>query len=260
MQNIVEYTLFADESGTSSADKCYTIGCVLVPAYMLNDFELEIQNLIQIHNLPSQEYKWTHIKNNYGTINFMIDAIRLILRSDASFICMVVWKEHYRKWRGDEENAFYTTYTHLIEFCAKIFKSSIKAKIDDKQDSYAKHHEVVQIIANHKLKNRLGSVRNVEKCNSKNEILIQVADLLTGAINSSHNLFLNKHAQINPGKRLVISKLAETIGWDALHYDTFPNASFNIWHFPWEEYRGIPATKPIIPNYDVGYVKPDFFN
>jgi hypothetical protein len=35
MENKAEYTLFADESGTSSADKCYMIGCILVPQYLL---------------------------------------------------------------------------------------------------------------------------------------------------------------------------------------------------------------------------------
>lgn len=253
------YTLFADESGTSSSEKCYTIGCVLIPAFMVDDFRSEILSLIEVHNLPDQEYKWTRIKNNYGIINFMIDILRLILESDASFICKVVWKEHYRNWRGHQETAFYKTYTNLIEYCARIFNTNIKAKIDDKQDAYDKHHEVVQIIANHKLKDRLGSIDNVERCDSKSEILIQVADLLTGAINASHNLFLNRDAQLNSGKRLAISKLAETIGWDALHYDTFPNASFNIWHFPMKEFRNNPATRKIVQNFNVSYLTPDTF-
>lgn len=259
MSQNVEYALFADESGTSTADKCYSIGCVLVPLEHLSAFEADVLGLIQTHNLPNHEYKWSRIRNNYGVINFMIDILRLILRTKASFICKVVWKEPFMLWHTDEEKAFYVTYTNLLKQCAERLNSDIKAKIDDKQDSYDKHHEVVQIIANHKLKDLLGTVSNVERCNSKNEILIQTADLLTGAVNASHNIFLNNNAQINAGKKLAIKKLAETIGWDELHYDTFPNADFNIWHFPWQEYRGHPATRAIIPNYDVSYVKPDVF-
>lgn len=259
MPKTVEYALFADESGTSNADKCYSIGCVLVPLVHLNTFEANILDLVKTHNLPAHEYKWSRIRNNYGVINFMIDTLRLILQTKASFICKVVWKEPFAMWHTNEERAFYVTYTNLLKQCARRLNSDIKAKIDEKQDSYDKHHEVVQIIANHQLKDLLGSVSNVERCNSKNEILIQVADLLTGAINASHNVLLNKNAQINPGKKIAIKKLAETLGWDELHYDTFPNADFNIWHFPWQEYRGKPATKAISPNYKVAYVTPDDF-
>ncbi|RUO32430.1 DUF3800 domain-containing protein [Aliidiomarina soli] len=251
----MEYSLFADESGISNADSCFTIGCVLVPRQHLQQFEAEISKLIEKHNLPTdRELKWSRVKRSYAVINFMIDVVRLIMSSPASFICKVTWKEHYRNWHKNEEEAFYKSYTMLMDFCARRLNSEIKAKIDDKSDAYNKRHEVVEIIANRQLKG-LGRINSVTKCDSKAELLIQVADLLTGAVNASHNLWLTQgKAEIHEGKLVAISKIAECLGWSNLHHDTYPNADFNIWHFPGEEYRAQPSTEHVDPNLDVKYI------
>ena len=78
-------------------------------------------------------------------------------------------------------------------------------------------------------KGRLASVRKVP---SSQYVGIQIADLLTGAINAAHSLKLNPNLPIHPGKRLAIEQLAELLGWDDLCYDTMPSEKFNIWHFP----------------------------
>jgi Protein of unknown function (DUF3800) len=255
----MQYVLYADESGTSPVDSCYTIGCLLVSKDFLPEFKRSILELVDEHNLPSgRELKWQSIKNHYGIINFMIDVAKILLNNPSvRFVCKVTWKKHYHKWEMDEEAAFYTSYTMLLKFCADQLNSGIEAAIDNKSDSYGKQTEVVQTIANHQLKDKLGHVDVVEKYDSKDEVLIQVADLFTGAINASHNLWLKPNAQIHAGKKIAISKLAECFGWDALHYDTFPNTSLNIWHFPQNEYRGKPRTMAVKPNRGVSYISRD---
>jgi len=74
---------------------------------------------------------------------------------------------------------------------------------------------------------------------------VQVADLLTGAITSSHIRYLSPNAPINDGKLLTINRLSSMIGWDDLCYDTYPHPCLNIWHFP-TEYRAMP--KSLAPN------------
>lgn len=257
----MDYSLFADESGTSPADKCFTIGCLLVPSHFLNDFEQRVHELIKKHNLPNErELKWARVKKSYGMVNFMIDLTQLISNSPASFICKVAWKKHYYNWQSNEEVAFYKSYTMLMSYCARILKSNISAKIDDKSDSYNKRAEVVEIIGNNNLKDKLGSISDVKKCDSKSELLIQIADLFTGAINASHNLYLNPNADIHKGKVLAIRKVAECLGWDALHYDTYPNANINIWHFPEKEFRAVPNTLEIKPNSEVAYISREDVN
>lgn len=82
----------------------------------------------------------------------------------------------------------------------------------------------------------------MEKVNSKHNVGIQIADLLTGAITASRSMYLNEDFKINAAKALFINKLSQILGWESLHFDTYPESKFNIWHFP-EECRNTPETK-----------------
>lgn len=70
---------------------------------------------------------------------------------------------------------------------------------------------------------------------------MQLADVLTGAINTAHVLRLQTVA-VHPGKHLALERLASQLGWNHLAYDTYPHPKFNVWHFPME-YRG-PSRDP----------------
>jgi|26BtaG_2_1085354.scaffolds.fasta_scaffold03963_1 hypothetical protein len=250
----MEYAMFADESGTNDGLDCFAIGCILIPVEVLDEFYGEVTALIKKHNIPNNELKWEGIRNSHGRVNFLIDVVKLLLADNPYvFVSMVVLKEPYRKWRSDKEEAFYTCHTELMTFCARELNSTLVAKIDDKSDAYDKHHEVVKIIANYNLKNGGGQIKSVNRENSRDELLIQVADLITGAITAGHNLFQAPDMDIHAGKRLAIQKIAASLGWDGLHYDTWPNTKFNIWHFP-TEFRATPMTENVRPMFDVPYV------
>lgn len=255
----MEYTMFADESGTNDGLSCFSIGCILIPTERLKTFEDEITDLLVKHNIPSNELKWEGIRNSHGRINFLMDVIKLLLSDNPYvFVGMVVLKAPYRKWHSNQEEAFYTCHTELMTYCARELNSTLVAKIDDKSDAYAKQHEVVQIIANYHLKDVAAQVKSVHKESSKQELVIQIADLITGAITAGHNIFQNPKMDIHLGKRLAIQKVAACFGWDKLHYDTWPNTSFNVWHFP-IEFRAKPRTVALQPVFDVTYVTRDNF-
>lgn len=73
---------------------------------------------------------------------------------------------------------------------------------------------------------------------------IQFCDIITGAVNASHNLILDQKYSINNGKRELIKEFASLLGWDDLCYDTYPNNILNIWQFP-IEYRAYSGSKEI---------------
>jgi hypothetical protein len=61
-------------------------------------------------------------------------------------------------------------------------------------------------------------------------------------------------------QKLLISKLASTLGWPDLYYDTYPNPKFNIWHFPDDKkgasrWRAIPASRDVVFCADVAPVR-----
>ena len=190
-------------------------------------------------------------------MNLAIDLLRYILISNLCFNSIVVLKAPYKKWQRDRmDEAFYTTYSFLLRHCLQGREGDCVAFIDDRSEKYRKQDEALQIITNRMLDKIAvkAKLTAVNKSDSKKYAGIQAADLLTGAIKASHHLFLASDLRLSSGKKLLLDRLAATLGWDALHYDTWPNQQFNIWHFPQAEYRAMPRTATVQPNYHVPYV------
>lgn len=249
---------FADESGTHEGTKCYTIGVISFEADKLACFEEHFQKLIQGHGVVG-EAKWGKISNSHGLVNFVLDCLNAVLHSKtASFDAIVVNKDLFRNWEAlEHEEAFYQTYTYLLRHITRRDGDTEKVFIDERSDSYPKRHEVVETISNRMLAQLAsrGRIESIEKVNSKSYVGIQVADVLTGAMNSGHQCFLDPATEINTAKRVTIQRLSAMLGWNDLCYDTMPSPRFNIWHFP-QEYRACPKTQEVKISSHVPYVKP----
>ena len=238
------FSVFADESGTSAGDDCYGIGALVVAAANLRRFETWVTGVMRKHKVTS-EIKWKGISTSYAPMNLAIDLLAGLLKSSGRFSTIMVHKPSYRKWALDPEKAFYTTYTLLLVHRAKVKKGEYRVAIDGRDDRYAKHDEVVETVSNSMLRKVAAKSEFVDVCkqDSKSTLGIQVADILTGAITAAHNLWLKPDRQISPGKQLLLSKLAGVLTWPDLCCDTYPDAPFNIWHFPQEYWRSRPATR-----------------
>ena len=232
---------FADESGTDGNSRCYAIGVLSFEQRHRRTFEAEFERLRQVHKIRS-EVHWTKVGNSCGIINFILDWFDLLLRSATGrFDCIVVNTSDYRQWsrRGaDREAAFYKTYTFLLNHMARQVGAPSRVLIDDRNDRYSKHHEVVETVANHMLRRSAErGTLDVERVASREEPGVQLADVLTGALQASHRRSLGDPRTVNRGKSLAIARLAARIGWADLCHDTLPDSKFNVWHFP-KEYRG----------------------
>jgi len=249
--------LFTDESGIVGPEQCYSIGALIVPENGVEELDQLVKDLTRAHGVMG-EIKWNKVANSHGLINFGLDILKRILGGKYSYSAIVVNKPLYNNWKKDKNKAFYQTYTFLVKYCAERLKQGVAVQMDNKQESYPKHHEVVQIISNHMLAqvNSTGEIISTTKVESKQHLGVQVADILTGAINSAHCRFFSPAMQISLGKKVFIKRMAQSLGWDDVIYDTMPNTRFNIWHFP-IEYRATPETKQIQPNLQVPFVKAD---
>jgi hypothetical protein len=249
---------FADESGTDPKSACYAIGVLLLDSERVEDFNQIVADLRQAHGVPN-ELKWTKIGTSHGEINLLLHVLEKVLKSGvASFDAMVVNKSLYRNWQtgvADREKAFYQTYTFLLRHILNRVKDTAEIFIDDRSDSYDKQHEVVETIGNRMLSKLQSSGRlaSIKKADSKETPGIQVADLITGAIVAGHNLHLNPGFRMHHGKGVALARVAQSLGWDRLCYDTYPEPQFNVWHFP-IEYRATPATVKIVPASQVPFV------
>ena len=253
----MDYLVFGDESGTTGNDPCYSIGLLCIPKEKLDEFNQYIESLKSRRGIVG-ELKWQKIKNSSGQANICLDILSMVLKSSCCFHSIIVEKAKYNNWRIKRESAFYKTYTLLLKNTAEQVKSPLKVIIDQKCDKYKRNDEVVGIVANNML-SQIGSdkiISEVKMQDSKLHAGLQVVDILTGAVNSGYMKYLNKNIKLSKAKEASFIKMAEMLGWDKLHYDTYPNKDFNIWHFPIEN-KANPATKIIVPNFHVSAVQDD---
>ena len=242
---------FADESGTSKASPCYSIGMLAVPRYYFFEFNSAIELIYQRSGIQG-EIKWEKVRKSSGQVNLCIEILKFILSSPCTFHAIAVAKAPYRKWHSNEEEAFFTTYDFLMRESSKGKNAKVTVFADQKSTSYPKQDEVMQIITNHMLAKvpTSSNIQHVSMEDSKFHWGLQAVDIITGAINSSYHLYFDPKAKMQQAKKIAISKMAQVIGWDSLAYDTMPDEHFNIWHFP-PETRAMPATKKVMPNFNV---------
>lgn len=204
---------FADESGTDGKTKCYAIGVVSFDADYLTGFEKHFRSLLVTHGVQG-EGKWTKVRTSHGLINFTLDALNSILNSrTASFDAIVVNTALFNNWNSvsmTREDAFYQTYIFLLRHIARRANLPAEVYIDDRSDSYAKRDEMVEKIGNHMLVQLAseGRLSAVQKVPSHGCLGVQVADLLTGAINAAHLRWLNQDLSLHHGKEVAIERIS----------------------------------------------------
>lgn len=239
------FMIFADESGTDNNHKCYSIGAIKLSISQYKNFTRMFSEEKQKHKVVG-ELKWNKIGNSYGTNSFCKKLFEYIIKNKIVVGIIVVKKDVFRQWQENKEKGFYMTYNFLLRHLLINSPADFDVYIDDRQDSYDKQDEVMEIITNRML-NKIGAeakINKVTKSNSKLLIPIQFCDIITGAVNASHNLILDQKYSINNGKRELIKEFASLLGWDDLCYDTYPNNILNIWQFP-IEYRAYSGSKEI---------------
>ncbi len=235
---------FADESGIHPASHCYGIGAFVVPSNHVSLIEARARMILAEHGI-NYELKWNRVGKSGPIIEASLAGINLLLNSGASFHGIIVEKATYRKWRSAQEEAFYTTYQLLASDIARSIESSFDFWIDFRSDSYAKRAEVMKIITNYTSARspNAATLRDVSMVDSKDHAILQLTDVLIGAITADTHRFLTKSGDpLTPGKEEVIRRIAGLLGWERLCYDTFPSREFNVWHFP-PEFRNRPGTR-----------------
>lgn len=245
MSTSIKHLIFADESGTDSSHRCYTIGAIKTNNIQLDLLINEFDKLYKECGIVG-EVKWKKVGSSGGIGRFALRLFQYIILNEIEISFIVVKKDVFRAWNNDKESGFYMTYNYLLRHILKVEKGNCHVFIDNRTDSYKKQNEVMEIITNNMLGqlNAESNINKVEKSDSKTYKAIQIIDLFTGAINASTNLFLDPMFKNNTGKKTFIKELSNMLGWDALHYDTWPNNYINIWHFP-IEFRNFPKTKNI---------------
>ncbi|MCA9855473.1 MAG: DUF3800 domain-containing protein [Dehalococcoidia bacterium] len=229
------YRVFGDESGIHKGVPCYGIGCIVVPEPEVDRLQARVAEVFRQNGVGDREMKWSAIRRHNATIQAARDATRLLIQEEVMFQAIVVNKRLYRNWPGNEEEAFYKTYSFLVKSIGDRLAGQFRVMIDDRSDRYARRAEVVQIVTNRFLQSAPDAdnrILGVEKVDSKVHPLLQMTDVWLGAITASTNCHVVECTDDHLGKTVIANDLAQAVGWDGLHFDTMPNRIFNVWHFP----------------------------
>lgn len=240
----MKFTIVCDESGTNS--RHLVIGALIIPR--INHILLieELKQLKHKLNLRWEgEVKWKKISRTYlPKYKELLEWFFTHLKSNHyRFRAHVIdtCKKEYREYGdGDKETSFYKVFYHLLMRCIKRLAieeegSNILILLDDKTNRYPFRLEKLKETLNRALKRDLkisNLIANVEyrvSSGQQPEGLIQIVDVLIGAIGHVRN-GCSKVQNASQAKQEMIKHIEELVQ-AKLEYDTHAAAAFNIWTF-----------------------------
>ncbi|MGB9594594.1 MAG: DUF3800 domain-containing protein [Anaerolineae bacterium] len=223
--------VYADESRLKE-ERYMLIGGLWVPAPAEAALRADIAKLRAESRLTA-EFKWTKVSR--AKLSAYQDLVGTFLKHcDAAFHCIVIdvtLLDYSTFSRGDAELGFYKFYFQLIS--RKLLSGyHYLVFTDARRNRRAYRLDVLKICTNRWWAKQQGipeaaPVRAVEARNSKEEDLIQLADVLLGAV----GYVWNGHAE-SPAKVDLIGHIEQSLGGVSLGKGT-PRSSckFNIWHW-----------------------------
>ena len=217
-----------------------------MPAASYADLDRRLRRILRGRNI-THELKWSDTPSR-AHIEAACEGVEVLLNNGARFYSIITEKATFRNWQKDKEEAFYQTYQLLASHVARSGDDPFEMRIDQRSDSYGKRTEVVRIITNYATAKRHGTadLLDVTMIDSRTNVILQMADMLIGAITADTHKYLSDDRAHSIAKDELVRRFAAFVGWHRLCYDTYPNTDFNIWHFP-TEFRARPSTRQIQP-------------
>jgi hypothetical protein len=240
----MKFTIICDESSTGK--RHLIIGALILPRTNHVFLIEELKKLKQSLNLRWEgEIKWSKVSVRYlekykKLIEWFFHHLKANHLTFRAHVIDTHKKEYKEYGDGDKEKSFYKVFFHLLMQSIRRLAvdedgSKVLILLDDKHNRYPFRLPVLKKTLNATLKRDLklqNIVANVEPRKSsgpKVEGLIQIVDVLIGAIGYVRNKFIEVQNS-SPAKKEMLLYIEELLG-AKLKYDTHAGASFNIWTF-----------------------------
>jgi len=222
----MRYNIYCDEASTTVA-RYMLIGGLWVPWDIEPDVRAGLTEVRARHGLNA-EMKWTKVSQRMlPAYQEFVDVFFGI--GQVSFKCIVLDTHilDYRNYhKGDEELGFYKFYYQLVS--RNLQPGNLYWLYTDERKNRKPYRlAVLKLTVNWWWKKRAGvePLRNVEARRSHDEDLIQVADILLGALGYAWNEQSGSQAKLALG-----AHIATRLGWPTLRLATRPTAQkVNVW-------------------------------
>ena len=229
MNNIQTFNVYCDESCHLENDRIPTMawGAVYCPIHKTQAISKSVRVLKTRHGLATNfEAKWTKISPS--KLDFYLELANLFLTNEElQFRGLVVPNKKlldHERFEQSHDDWYYKMYFTML---SKIFstKNRYRVYLDIKDTCGGpRTRKLHKVLANNLHDFKYQCIERVEQLRSHESELLQVTDLLVGALTYANRDFSN-----NTAKASIIKQLQEKLGENALRKTSFWTAAkFNI--------------------------------
>ncbi|WP_055665429.1 DUF3800 domain-containing protein [Desnuesiella massiliensis] len=211
--------------------RAIVLGGISCPRDLIKDISIHIREMKAKHNIGMyNEVKWTKVSNN--KLQFYLELVNYFFSNDNLKFRTVVFQDkaklNYTKYSHDE--LYYWMYFFLLrEMINPIENNSVYI---DKKDTRGgkKILKLQQKLRDEKLDFKAEIVEKIQIINSKDSELMQIADILIGAVSYANR----KMEELNPGsaKSELVELIRSKTKYSLLKTTLRQEQKFNI--FIWE--------------------------
>jgi len=226
-----QYNIYCDESSVENPSKYFVIGAVFVPRDQKDVISNKIKSIKQKYFFK-KEIKWNKVTDKF--IGFYKDIIDYFISNiDLEFKCIIVDKKKVdlRFHDNDSELMFYKFYYQLLKHKFRN-DSQYYVFTDLKTRSFKPRFEQLRkYLVNYSRKNNINvNIKHMQEYNSKQIILLQLSDFLTGLVAFANNQKLKQSA-----KTRLVDYLRKKLDVNFKNGTSLYFEKFNI--FKWEPHQ-----------------------
>ena len=216
----MEYNIYCDESChlKSNNSKYMLIGAIYCPKIKVKEINNYIKKLKENYNLSNNiELKWNKIDKK--TENLYLDIIDYFFNNnDLKFRVMVIDKErlNHKKYNQTENDFYHKAYYEMLKYIINRNNSyNIYPDIKDTNSDY--YHQVMLNYLKIKILDTNNEIiKKVQPIKSYEAPILQINDILIGALSYSYRKLSDNDAKLN-----IIKKI------DSLYPDNLDETSYS---------------------------------
>lgn len=216
----MEYNIYCDESChlKSNNSKYMLIGAIYCPKIKVKEINNYIKKLKENYNLSNNiELKWNKIDKK--TENLYLDIIDYFFNNnDLKFRVMVIDKErlNHKKYNQTENDFYHKAYYEMLKYIINRNNSyNIYPGIKD-TNSYYYHQVMLNYLKIKILDTNNEIIKKVQPIKSYEAPILQINDILIGALSYSYRKLSDNDAKLN-----IIKKI------DSLYPDNLDETSYS---------------------------------
>ncbi|MFA4999436.1 MAG: DUF3800 domain-containing protein [Parcubacteria group bacterium] len=226
----MEFNIYCDESNHLEHDKVpnMVLGAVFVPVEKVKKINTRIREIKAKHGLsPKFEAKWAKISP--AKIEFYKDLVDYFFDDDdIHFRAILINKSHlcHKKYQQTHDDFYYKMYFDLLsKLLEPANKYYIYLDIKDTQGR-KKVARLWEILSNSMYDFRRDIVKNIQQVRSNEIGILQIGDILIGAMQ-----YVNRNGLKSDAKRHLVERIQERSGYDLKKSTLLLEKKMNIFYW-----------------------------